>query len=143
VAASYASADIGPTIQPLYQQLHERVTEAGAVPSGPPVAYYAPADEQGAVTVVAGFTFSAEASPGQRFDIIELPAVPRAATLIHHGSLENADETYQALAKWIEDNGYRADGAGYAREVYLDTPMDDMSKWVTEMQIVLQPGDDA
>ncbi|GIH10769.1 MerR family transcriptional regulator [Rhizocola hellebori] len=143
VAASYASSDIGPTIQPLYKQLLERVTEAGVMPTGSPVAYYTPANDDGAVTVVAGFTVSAQASPEQRFDIAELPAVPRAAALIHHGSLENADETYQALAKWIEDNGYRADGAGYAREVYLDTPMDDISKWVTEMQIVLLPDSDA
>ena len=137
VAASYAPEDIGPTIQPLYHQLYERVSAAGITPTGPAVAYYAPAGEDGSVTVVAGFTVSVPAHRHDGFEVVDLPAAPRAATLVHHGPMDSADETYQALAQWIEENGYRADGAGYAREVYVDTPMDDPGKWVTEMQIVL------
>ena len=39
--------------------------------------------------------------------------------------------TAQALARWIDANGYRS--AGYARELYLECP-DDHDQWVTELQ---------
>jgi hypothetical protein len=34
---------------------------------------------------------------------------------------------------WVDANGYRAVGDGYAREVYLDCPPGD--RWVTELQV--------
>jgi effector-binding domain-containing protein len=38
---------------------------------------------------------------------------------------------WQALARWIDDNGYRSGEP--AREHYLDCP-DDPAEWVTELQ---------
>jgi len=136
VAASYAPEDISPTIQPLYQELHQRVEQAGVAITGPGVAYYAPASEvDDSVTVSAGFVVSTAPSPEYPFDIVDLPQA-QAATLVHHGSMDNADQTYQAIARWIDENGYQAEGSGFAREVYLHCP-DDVTEWITEMQIVV------
>ena len=38
------------------------------------------------------------------------------ACITHSGSMEKLPEAYQAILKWIEDNGYRIAGAG--REVF-------------------------
>ena len=68
-----------------------------------------------------------------------LPAVPYAASLIHHGPMTEAFRTNQLIARWIDENGYRTVGQGYAREIYLDCPPDDLAKWVTEMQVEVRP----
>jgi DNA-binding transcriptional MerR regulator len=132
VADSYESSDIGPVIQPMYPDLCARLERAGVTPVGPGIAHYSPV-EGDKVMVHAGMPVNA--SPGDHdFEIVDLPAVPRAATLIHRGTMERIGSSYQVLATWIEDNGYRQDG--FAREVYLDCP-ENQDDWVTELQVVL------
>jgi DNA-binding transcriptional MerR regulator len=59
---------------------------------------------------------SAVAGEG-RVKVYELPAVETMACILHHGDFQNVGETYHALLRWIETNGYRI--AGCNREVYL------------------------
>ncbi len=47
----------------------------------------------------------------------ELPAVETMACTLHYGDFHNVGETYDALLRWIEANGYRISGCN--REVYL------------------------
>lgn len=135
VAASYEGSDIGPVIQPLYQELFRRIEAAGVRMAGPPIAYYepAPAESQDAVTVHAAVTVAAEPDPGYDFAVLDLPDLPNAATIVHHGSMDEADRSMHTLAQWIDDNGYRMDG--YAREVCLEFDPDDPGKWVHEFQV--------
>lgn len=128
MAASYESVDIGPVIQPLYRRLHRQLAEAGVAASGPAVASYE--DHGDGVLVHAAVPVPDEARRHPGLTVVDLPAV-EAATLIHHGSLDEADAVVQTLARWIEANGYR--GTGYAREVNLECPPDRRA-WVTEFQ---------
>lgn len=135
VAASYAPEHIGHVISPLYDQLFTRLKAAGITPAGPGIAYYEDApDGDGAVLVHAGCTVSAGQEPGQDFEIVDLPAVGRAATIVHRGPMDTVMPTEQTLARWIDAGGHRS--AGYAREVYLECPPD-KEKWVTELQVPL------
>ena len=143
-APSYDGPDITEALSPLYPQLIERMEATGTTFAGPPMAYYLPAptgpgDES--ITVHAAFPIAGDPSGDLGFDIVDLPAVQHAATLLHHGPMMEADRTMQVLARWIDDNGYRAVDHGYAREVYLECPMDDLSKWVTEMQVAVTRDD--
>ena len=70
-----------------------------------------------------------------RFSVVDLPAVDTAAVIIHHGSMDDVMPTGQALARWIDANGYRS--AGYAREVTLEWSPDP-EQWVTELQQPIQ-----
>jgi DNA-binding transcriptional MerR regulator len=133
VAASYDPADIGPTIQPLYPQLIERLEKAGVEPVGPSIAFYSPASEVSEDAVNVRATFPVGPHDVEGLESFDLPAI-EAATIVHHGSMDGVDETYQTLTAWIEDHGHRA--TGYAREVYLACP-DDIDAWVTELQIPL------
>ncbi len=52
----------------------------------------------------------------------DLPGIENAATTIHKGDYATLDQSYSAIARWIQDNGYQV--AGPAREVYLTAPGD-------------------
>ncbi|MFI2369756.1 MerR family transcriptional regulator [Streptomyces sp. NPDC018833] len=132
VAAGYGPEHIGPVIGPLYDELFSRLQAAGVTPTGPGIAYYEDAPEgDGAILVHAGCTVSAGQAPGPHFAVVDLPAVERAATIVHRGPMDAILPTAQNLAQWIEAGGHRS--AGYAREVYLECPPD-REKWVTELQ---------
>ncbi|BCK69869.1 MerR family transcriptional regulator [Streptomyces libani subsp. rufus] len=68
---------------------------------------------------------------GLGFDVVTLPGLDSAATVVHRGPMSRILPTAQNLAHWIDANGYRS--AGYARELYLECPPD-QEKWVTEIQ---------
>ncbi|MBP8252211.1 MAG: MerR family transcriptional regulator [Herpetosiphon sp.] len=65
----------------------------------------------------------------ERITIHHLPAV-EVASLLHHGAFNLFDQSYQVLLKWIEDHGYRINGA--FREVYHD--MSDSKNVAVEIQ---------
>ncbi|MFI7607808.1 MerR family transcriptional regulator [Micromonospora sp. NPDC049366] len=140
VAASYETPDIGPVIQPLYPELFRRLAAAGVPPTGPGIAWYEPAtgaaDE--AVVVHAGVTVAVDPSTARDFAVVDLPAVRTAATIIHHGPMDDVEESMQVLARWIEENGYRTDG--FAREVYLDYCPEEPEKGITELQLAVHRG---
>ncbi|WP_328374504.1 MerR family transcriptional regulator [Micromonospora zamorensis] len=137
VAPSYQGEDIGPVIQPLYPELFRRLADAGITPAGPSIAWYepAPGDDGDAVVVHAGVTVGVGAEAASDVAVVDLPAVRTAATIIHHGPMDDVEESMQVLARWIEDNGYRTDG--FAREVYLDYCPDAPEKGVTELQLAV------
>ena len=148
-ASSYTGPDITEALSPLYPLLMERMEAAGVQMTGAPIAYYLPAptgpgDES--ITVHAAFPVAAfpvggaEAGGGpDGFDVVDLPAIEHAATMLHHGSMAEAFRTGQLIAQWIDDNGYRTLGEGYGREVYLDCPPGEFDRWVTEMQVTVAP----
>ncbi|MEV0429042.1 MerR family transcriptional regulator [Micromonospora sp. NPDC050495] len=133
VAASYEGPDIGPVIQPLYPELFRRLDPADVQPTGPGIAWYERRDDGEAVVVHAGVTVGADPSAARDFAVVDLPALPAAATVLHHGPMDAVEASMRVLARWSEENGWRAEG--YAREVYLDYRPDAPEKGVTELQI--------
>lgn len=137
-AASYEPQDIGPVIGPLYEELCRALEDAGVVPSGPGIASYEDAPG-GAILVHAGLPVAASVRAGDlggEVRIVTLPAVERAATVVHRGPMDGVLPTAQALARWIDAHGGRS--AGYARELTLACP-EDPDQWVTELQEPLAP----
>lgn len=136
ISPSYDGEDIGPVLQPLFGQLFERLGMAGIDPCGSPVAYYEAADGEtirvhAAVPVDPGHKTGTAAD----VDVLELPEITQAATIVHKGDMMEADRSMQTLARWIEDNGYRSHG--YAREVTLEFDPDNPANWVHEFQIAI------
>ena len=131
-AAGYEPECITPVIQPLYCDLWQRMASAGVSAAGPAIAYYedTPAGH-GAIVVHAAVPVVTEAVAGHDLSVTDLPEVQTAAAIIHHGSMNDVIATGQALAWWIDANGYRS--AGYAREVTLEWSAD-TEQWVTELQ---------
>jgi DNA-binding transcriptional MerR regulator len=132
-AGSWAPEEIGPEIKSLFAELGKRLSAAGVAPCGEPIAHYEPRDDD-TVTVSAAIPVEADVGADDGLTVGELPAVERAATLLHYGSMDGVVPSYEALSRWIEENGLRA--VGLSREVTLQCPADEAS-WVTELQMVV------
>jgi effector-binding domain-containing protein len=69
----------------------------------------------------------------ERVRIYELPAVETMACVVHHGSFDGFGESYGAIMRWSEANGYHIVGPN--REIYLHYERDgDPASYVTEIQ---------
>ncbi|MFC4562975.1 MerR family transcriptional regulator [Nocardiopsis mangrovi] len=135
-ADGFGPQHIGPVIGPLYDDLCRRLDAAGVTPAGPPIAYYEQVPGGDGVMVHAGMQVAAEPGSVPGVEVVDLPAIETAATLVHEGSMDAVGATAQALADWIGANGYRS--TGYSREVYHALPADKAS-WVTELQEPIAP----
>lgn len=129
-AAGFTPQDITPVIQPLYGELCRLLDEAGVDQTGPAIAYYE--DQDDSVVVHAGVVVNADPDDRHGFTIVDLPAVQDAATIVHRGPMDDVLASVQALARWIDGNGYRTSGA--TRELYLEWPEDEPDKQVVELQ---------
>ncbi len=138
-AASYEPESITPVIQPLCHDLPRQLCEAGVAISGPPLAYYTDiGGDAGAIEVHAALPIAVAPNGKHGFDVVRLPEVRAAATLIHHGSMNHVLPSVQALARWIDANGYQS--LGYARELTLEFS-GSRDQWVTELQEPIAEGD--
>ena len=131
IAKSMEPLSIGPVVQGLYGKLSSDLGRAGLTPTGPAIAYYEDAGDEENVVVHAALPVDAGASDEYDFTVTDLPGEPQMATLLHKGSMENCLPAYQALARWIDEAGYR--NAGPGREVTL-AYTEDVDGWVTELQ---------
>ncbi|MFI6078712.1 MerR family transcriptional regulator [Actinoplanes sp. NPDC051343] len=143
-AASYEdTASIEENLSPLYPRLLDLMREHGVFIAGAPMAYYEPAPtEPGDETVAvhAAFPIATEVDPySLGFDVVDLPPLGPAATLLHEGNMMQAMGTVQKLASWIDDNGYRPTEPGFPREIFLECPPYEFDKWITELQIPVTP----
>jgi DNA-binding transcriptional MerR regulator len=130
-AAGFEPESIAPVIGPLYDVLRGLLERAGIVAVGPPVAYYEATPGGDGVFVHAAMPVNADLPGGHAFSIVDLPEIEQAATIVHHGSMDNVVPTIQTMAQWIEANGYRS--VGYNREMYIEVGADP-DAWVTELQ---------
>jgi DNA-binding transcriptional MerR regulator len=137
IAAGFEPSSIGPVVGPLYDELFSgRLDQAGLTPVGPAIAYYEDAHDGDGVVVHAAVPVNAELGHHEGVSVVDLPEIEQAATIVHHGSMDNVMSTVQVLARWIDANGYKS--GGYNREVYLEVG-EDIETWVTELQEPLVP----
>jgi len=130
-AHGFEPQSIGPVIGPLYNELMHQLREAGAGVVGPAIAYYEEAPD-GGVIVHASAPVNLDARGDHPFDVVDLPAIAQAATIVHRGSMETVMTTLQTLARWIDASGHTS--TGYNRELYLEYAAGDPDAWVTKLQ---------
>lgn len=123
-------SQIGPKIGPMFDRLSAAFAGAGMTMRGPAYAWYAAEDDR--MRIAAGFSTTVDAVPDPEVEVADLPAVERAVTVLHHGSMETIGDTWQALGSQVAERGL--DPSGPCREVYLESPLDDPDAWVTELQ---------
>jgi len=104
-------------IRRIYTALAAYMQAQGVEAAGPPYASFQFVGDQ--MTLDAGFPV-AEALPGEGEIVAgELPGGKHAVSL-HVGPFDQVGETYEALFRWIAEQGLRP--AGGPREVYLTDP---------------------
>jgi DNA-binding transcriptional MerR regulator len=124
--------NVGPVIGPLITGLDEALLAAGRPLIEPGIFWYdAEADDRFSVHV----SYIAEEAPvaGAGYEVVELPAMPTAATLLHRGDMSGIGASWSALMEQLTADGYRVVGA--CREVYLQAEgHEPRPDWVTELQ---------
>lgn len=124
--------DIGPTVGALFSRLGEAMGASGTRPSGPAMATYAVEPGRVGVGISVGWPTARTDVGAEGVEVVDLPLVERALTLVHHGPMDDVGAAWQALETEVERRGL--DTAGPGRELYLDTPEGDAGAWVTELQ---------
>lgn len=123
---------VGPVVGPLIEELDRALTAAGRPLLAPSVFWYE-SREDGRLEVHISYPAEAPPRPGPGFAVVELPAVPLAATLRHRGDMSGIGEAWGALMERLDADGYRI--AGPTREVYLEAEGHEPGPdWVTELQ---------
>jgi len=140
-AASFGNATLGPIFGRLFGELYGELDRLGIPPAGPTIALYEESEVAAApIKVMACVPVDGtEGVPSDRIEFMEVPAISRAATTIHRGSMAHVEEGYQALLRWAEETGEQIDG--FSREIYLEC-VGDPDTWVTELQFALHERSD-
>jgi DNA-binding transcriptional MerR regulator len=126
-ADSFDPRHLGAVLRPLLRGARARIAAAGVQAAGPDLAWFEPLPEGAyGVTVHAGVPVRGGVP------YVLLPAVPRAATLVHRGSPESVLASIQKLARWVEAAGLVPEPPG--REHFL-TAGGEPSSWLTEIQV--------
>ncbi len=105
--------------------------KAGLAIAGRPFSRY-PSMGPGLLTIEIGMPVAAAASGEGEIEAGSLPGGP-VAMAVHGGDYQQLHETFAALERWIEANGFRPGGAPW--ESYVTDPADfpDPNDWRTEV----------
>jgi DNA-binding transcriptional MerR regulator len=110
-----------PDQRTLWDELMDYLNRKGARMIGPPMAIYHDKEfkeRDWDIEVVMPIVDELTSENGVK--IYDLPASEKTACVVHTGSFATIGEAYDALAKWIDQNGYHIVGPG--RELNLRLP---------------------
>lgn len=128
---------VGPTVGPLIGQLDAALAASQRPCIEPGIFWYEPAPDSEQLKVSVSYIAENPPVSGQGYDVVELPAVPMAATLIHRGDMTGIGDSWMALTEQLLADGYRISGP--SREVYLEAEGHEPGPdWVTELQLPVE-----
>ena len=115
-----AMEQLGATIGGTFGELYGYIGGVGVQPAGPPFVIYHARLEDGArwdVELCAPVPQRVEPPPGFECRVL---SGGRVATTLHHGPYEGLAAAYDAIARWVEEQGLALGGP--PRETYLSEP---------------------
>jgi len=105
----------------LWSELMGYLEQQKARTIGPPMAiYHDPEFKERDWDIEVCMPIADDVPPAKRIKVHDLPAVETMACVVHAGSFSTLGEAYDALAKWIDGNGYQIIAPG--RELNLRLP---------------------
>ena len=113
-----AVQDLPRLLEEGYGAIAQYLGELGEQPIGPPFAAYYNMDMDD-LDVELGFPVARPLPGRAEIEAGEIPA-GRVATCLFIGPYSELEPVYEALFKWIEENGYEGTGVSY--ELYLNDP---------------------
>jgi len=110
-----------PDQRSLWDELIGYLTQKGTRMIGPPMAIYHDAEFRERDWDIEVVMPLSEVIPSsERVQVYELPGAEKMACVVHTGPFATIGEAYDAIAKWIDQNGYHIVGPG--RELNLRLP---------------------
>jgi DNA-binding transcriptional MerR regulator len=132
VIPSYDESE--PIFDRLFDEVYGYVKRKGLRRAGCGIAvYHNPEGPDQDIAVEACAPVYEPLAASGRVQVYDLPRVEQMACVVHHGPFATITQAYQAVAGWIEANGYHITGP--CREIYLRYERgSDQSQYVTEIQ---------
>ena len=131
IAAGFGHENLSPVFAELLPRVLVHLERVGAT-HGISVAYYDEPDDDGSVTLHAGFEVHADVPSSDDVRVVDLPVI-EVASVVHRGTMDDVAPVYESLVRWIEDSGYRL--SGRSRELYHEWHDEDPTGHVTELQM--------
>ncbi|NKC02188.1 MAG: helix-turn-helix domain-containing protein [Pseudomonadales bacterium] len=130
-------ADLQQLFSECFPKLYGHCMQNGYEMAGNPIARYVDFTP-GMVTVDCIIPLQKAAGGDGEIQMGELQSGP-AAIATHSGPYDTLSETYGAIEKWIEENGYQRKGASW--EWYVTDPgeVPDPKEWKTEVYFPIRP----
>ncbi len=115
-------ADLSSRIGPMFDEVAAGLRDIpGSLAT--PIATYA--DTGAGIAVVVGYAYAGEPPAGA--EVVELAEV-RAACEVHLGPVAKIEESWEALHRWVLENGHAY--AGPSRELYVRAESEDQADWI-------------
>ena len=131
VAPGMGPENISPLIPGLLDGLTAALERAGTAYREPGIFWYEPVGEGPEMHVAVSFTADGEPVPGEGYEVVELPAVEKAAVYPYRGDMAGIGTAWMQLAEAVAAEGHHL--AGPIREVYLESEPLPQSEWLTEL----------
>jgi DNA-binding transcriptional MerR regulator len=130
-----------PAQRSLWEELMAFIYQNGIRMNGTPMAiYHDDETRDGDWDIEVAMPIANDVTPTNRINVYTLPTVEKMACVVHAGSFATIGEAYDALAKWIDMNGYQI--VGPSRELNLKMPENpedqNDSNTVNELQFPVQ-----
>jgi effector-binding domain-containing protein len=119
IKATVKSNEVGAKMGELYPRLMKCLNESGIEMTGPPYSKYYTWDPEGETEMEVGIPVSGPAECEEDIEYIELPP-SKVVTAMHIGPYEKIGPVYDAIQKYINENGMIIAGAVW--EVYITDP---------------------
>lgn len=136
VAPGMGPQHVGPVVETLLGPLHEALEAAGVAYEEPGVFWYEPVGDTGQLRVHVSWIASGTPVPGEGYEVVELPAIERAATYRYRGDMAGIGEAWRALTEAVAAHGDHL--LDPTREIYLEAD-GPQSGWLTELVIPVEP----
>lgn len=135
---SHDDVDYGELLPKMFGQLVDETLRIDIRPPVGPIQAHFPHRPDGYINIVAGVPVADDQIiESELLTVRELPAIDRAATIVHRGHFAEGQRALAALADWLTASGLESAFDHY-REVYLQ-PEGQPETWVAEYQFVLDP----
>lgn len=133
-AAGMGPEFVSPVVDSLLGPLEAALTAAGTAFDEPGVFWYEPDAATDGQVVWVSWVAAGTPRTGPGYEIVELPAIERAATALYRGAMPGIGEAWRAFMEAVSAAGEEPSGA--CREVYLEAE-GPQETWLTELVIPL------
>ena len=123
--------NVSPVVDQVMPGLIAAIEASGGVPREPGVFWYEAVPDSDELAVHVSFTADPEPREADGYEVVELPAIPMAGVLTHHGDMPSIGRSWMALMEQIVADGYRI--VGPTREIYVEAGSEDQADWVTDL----------
>lgn len=132
IAPGGGPENVSPVIGRILPPLKAALEAAGVDHREPGVFWYENVEGSDDIRVWVSWIAGDEPVEGEGWDIVELPAVERAAVATYRGDMPGIGRAWRDFMDAVLEDG--AVFAGPCREVYVEADSPDQSEWVTELQ---------